>query len=188
MPNLRNRPQVRSAVIAALAKRLPDRLGRTAVMKLMYFLQALKGVQFGYSFGLYTYGPYDSQVLDDLGSAEQAAAVVSKEFRWSGGSGYVLSVGPGYERLLSAGQDSLASIENELEWVVREFGSRTASELELASTIVYVDQVSQRKHQLLSLENIVEQVHDIKPHHAPDKISAEVLRLMERHLLSSVTP
>ena len=188
MPNLRNRPQARSAVIAALAKRLPDRLGRTAVMKLMYFLQTLKGVQFGYSFGLYTYGPYDPQVLDDLGSAEQATAVVSKEFRWAGGSGYVLSVGPGSERLLSAEQDSLASIENELEWVVREFGNRTASELELASTIVYVDQVSQRKHQLLSSEKIVEQVHDIKPHHAPDKISAEVRRLIERDLLSSVTP
>jgi uncharacterized protein len=165
--DLRNRPRQRCAVITALTKRLPDRLGRTAVMKLMYFLQTLRGVHFGYLFGLYNYGPFDSQVLDDLGTAEQAGAVVSKEFRWAGGSGYVLSVGPGSEQLLSLESDSLASIKNELDWVVNEFGSQSASELELASTIVYVDQVSQRKKQLQPLEKIVQEVHSIRE--CPDR-------------------
>src|SRR5262249_12172233 len=54
----------RLATIVALVERSSGKsLGRTAVMKLLYFLSALRGVQLGYRFTLYSYGPFDSEVL-----------------------------------------------------------------------------------------------------------------------------
>jgi hypothetical protein len=58
----------RIGLIAYLAKRSP--IGRTALMKYCYFLQALRGVPLGYNFSLYSYGPFDAAVLSDLGDAE----------------------------------------------------------------------------------------------------------------------
>ena len=43
-----------------------DGLGRTAIMKLIFLLQEGKGLPVGYDFRLYSYGPYDSEVLQDL--------------------------------------------------------------------------------------------------------------------------
>jgi len=37
-------------------------------MKLLYFLQEWKGVRLNYDFRLYTYGPFESEVLSDLSS------------------------------------------------------------------------------------------------------------------------
>ena len=69
----------RLATIAYLCTRAPgEGIGRTAVMKLCYFLQTLKGVPLGYRFTLYSYGPFDSDVLSDLGTAESRKAVSSE--------------------------------------------------------------------------------------------------------------
>src|ERR1035438_8492020 len=79
----------RLAVITDLCSRAPcGSLGRTALMKLCYFLQVLKGVPFGYRFTLYSYGPFDSNVLADLGTAESLGAVHSTVAYYSGGYGY----------------------------------------------------------------------------------------------------
>src|ERR1041384_2648386 len=61
----------RTAVIAYLAEHSPAKwIGRTALMKYCYFLQVLRDVPLGYNFTLYSYGPFDSTVLSDLGNAE----------------------------------------------------------------------------------------------------------------------
>ena len=40
--------------------------GRTVLQKLVYLLHVLYGVNPGYDFELYTYGPFSSQLLSDL--------------------------------------------------------------------------------------------------------------------------
>ena len=64
----------RLAVLSDLVQRAPGRLGRTAIMKLAYFRQTVKEVPLGYNFRLYTYGPYDGDVLTDLSQAEAMRA------------------------------------------------------------------------------------------------------------------
>ena len=62
----------RLAVIAKLATLAPaGYLGRTALMKFCYLLQTVRQVPLGYRFTLYSYGPFDSDVLSDLGTAVQ---------------------------------------------------------------------------------------------------------------------
>src|SRR3972149_3482778 len=67
----------RLALITALVKEMPG-LGRTAIMKLPFFLVVLRNVPLDYDLRLYTYGPFDSNVLDDLSYAESLEAVKSE--------------------------------------------------------------------------------------------------------------
>src|SRR5437867_1104734 len=87
------RHDARLALIAELASRTPGALGRTALMKFCYFLQEVRRVPLGYRFSLYIYGPFDSNVLSDLGTAESLKAVVSNIVYYSGGYGYEISKG-----------------------------------------------------------------------------------------------
>ena len=67
----------RIATLVAIAERRPG-LGRTALMKICYLLQTLGDVPLGYHFTLYSYGPFDSDVLADLASAEVLGGVSSR--------------------------------------------------------------------------------------------------------------
>src|SRR5260221_14706410 len=79
----------RLAVIAELASRAPaGHIGRTPLMKFCYLLQVVRWVPLGYHFTLYSYGPFDSSVLSDLGTAEALKAVESSVTFYSGGYGY----------------------------------------------------------------------------------------------------
>ena len=78
-------PETRIAILARMTKQaritmqVPNqRLGRTQVMKLLYFLQELKGIPLGYDFRLFNYGPFDSEVLSDLSLACSSNAIVEE--------------------------------------------------------------------------------------------------------------
>jgi len=60
------RDKERLSLIPVLAESHPSHhIGRTALMKYMYFLQTLRGVQLGYNFSMYSYGPFDADVLSE---------------------------------------------------------------------------------------------------------------------------
>src|SRR5437879_13176120 len=82
----------RLAVITWLAENAGS-LGRTALMKYCYFLQIVCGVPLGYRFSLYSYGPFDSDVLSDLDVVEPMAGVKSSVEYFSGGYGYCIESG-----------------------------------------------------------------------------------------------
>jgi hypothetical protein len=58
------------AIITTLVRDSPIALGRTGLMKCLFFLKILENVPLPYNFRLYTYGPFDSHVLEDLQYAE----------------------------------------------------------------------------------------------------------------------
>ena len=191
-----NQPSTRDlrlATIGALAQRLGGGMGRTALMKLIYFLQVLKKLPLGYSFRLYTYGPFDAQVLEDLKVAEMKGLVQSAVFSYPGGYGYAIS--PRYHAESSPGvglsapeatrfrQEGLAAYEEALDWVVREFGQRSALDLEMASTIVYVDRATAAKQAQLSPAEIARKVEEIKPRLEFSRIETEAESLKKRGLL-----
>ena len=62
-------PEAHVAIIARMVVKSQDRkLGRTQLMKLCYFLQEIEHVPVKYDFRLFNYGPFDSEVLSDLGT------------------------------------------------------------------------------------------------------------------------
>ncbi|HJX84285.1 MAG TPA: hypothetical protein VJ723_08080 [Candidatus Angelobacter sp.] len=161
----------RLALIPALAQGTSKhQIGRTALMKFMYFLQTLRGVPLGYRFTLYSYGPFDSTVLADLSVAESLRAVESRTVIYSGGYGYEITAGDKAKWLKKRAQKFVDQHEKDIRWVLQKFGTLTSSQLELVSTIIYVDREAAEKNQTPRLKSLAGQVHEIKPHFSETEI------------------
>src|SRR5262249_49953609 len=157
-----------------------------ALMKLAFLLQTVRGVPLGYNFRLYTYGPYDGDVLDDLGQAEAMRAVESNLVAFPGGYGYEFSPRPESERIPGMARPEIQGYRDDLAWVLGEFGSRSAADLELLSTIVYADRESLGRHQSVSADELSRQVREIKPRFPEEYVKASIRLLRERGILGSL--
>jgi hypothetical protein len=174
----------RAALITAVVEKSTGSFGRTAVMKCLYFLQEVKGVPLGYRFSLYTYGPFDPDVLNDLALAERMGALESRIFEFPGGHGYELRAAD-TKKVLSRAKELVSQYGNEIDWVVDEFGGRSALDLEVASTLVYVDRTAAERRNPISLKELVKKVYNIKPHLDMPRIEREAVSLGERALISA---
>jgi hypothetical protein len=176
-------PHFRQAVIAELASKSGDKFGRTALMKCLYIMQTVRGVDLGYRFKIYTYGPYDSQVLDDLKSAEALSAVKAEPIQWEGGSGYILRAGESINEISRQAGDKLRDISEDIDWVASEFGGLSAKDLELIGTIIFLDRDLHKASSVLGKADIVGRVKEIKPHYSEQKIASMLQRLCEKNIL-----
>ncbi len=172
-------------VIAYLAKNSPSKwIGRTALMKFCYLLQSVRGVPLGYHFTLYSYGPFDSAVLSDLGVTEALGLVESTFQDYPSGYGYRIECTASSEDVVGVGGDLLARHKQDVEWVLETFGSRGAADLELLATLVYVDHESARRNSSLSLKELAKKVSEVKPRFADKDILAAAEKLKSQGLLS----
>ena len=183
MPDLR---EERMALISVLAGGAPHGyLGRTAVMKLLFFLQVLRGVPLDYRFSLYSYGPFDSDVLADLATAESLGALESTVAEYRGGYSYRIAPGPNAKWLQDRNEESLDEYDNDISWVLERFGSYSSAHLELLSTIVFVDREAASSGEDLSLRDLAEIVHEVKPHFTRDQIIEFAGTLLDEGLLAA---
>ncbi len=180
----RERWWLRIAVMTELVERL-QKPGRTALVKLTYLLQTLRDVPLDYDFRLYTYGPFQSDVLDVLGQAEAIRAVESKIVDYPSGSGYVFSLGPESLRVKEMCRSDLSKYEDAISWVVTEFGSHSTANLELLSTIIYADRDAFERGSPHSFDDLSRQVREIKPRFTGDYVLEQVASLAKKGLLVS---
>jgi uncharacterized protein YwgA len=185
MSNQEAGTDLRLATISALVQQAaPHPLGRTAIMKLVYFLQTVHNLPLGYDFKIYTYGPYDSQVLEDLKVAELKGAVKSTEVAYPVGTGYEIT--PGAEaKAIVAGSPSLASFSSQIARVVSNFGNRSATDLEMASTIVFVDRMSVPLGKPITIPEAARKVKEMKPRLNVERIVQEASVLKEKGYISA---
>lgn len=181
MPDINESRRALISVIASKSKR--GFVGRTALMKYMYLLQTLRGVPLGYRFTLYSYGPFDSDVLVDLSVAEAFEAVESELELFSGGYGYKIRPSRNAKWLQKRAERFLARYARDIDWVIKNFGSFTSAELELLGTIVFVDREPMRRKEKTELREIARLVHEIKPHFSKEKILQYASQLAEESLL-----
>ena len=182
---MRDIQSARLATLVALVEKKPG-LGRTTAMKLCYFLQTLRNVPLGYRFTLYSYGPFDSSVLSDLASAEALGGVESKTVLYSGGYGYEISPA-GKSRLVKGlASDFIKKYGSDLNWVVDQFGKFGSADLELLSTIVYVDRESAHPKSRQTPDELAEKVHEVKPHFDKPYVKKKVAHLQGLRLLRSL--
>jgi uncharacterized protein YwgA len=174
-------PWDRYALIAALAKRLDGvspQFGKTALQKMVFLLEEAFGLSVGYDFTLYSYGPFDSQLLGDLDQVEHFGCVS------------VVSAGhdtPGY---LIRPTDKVGALEKKAEAflgadktkkalnsLVATYGRLNARELELRATIVYVVRDFHRKGKGATKGSVCHLVQQIKPKYPPFEIEHAVEEL-----------
>lgn len=175
----------RLATLVAIAEKQPG-LGRTAAMKLCYLLQTLRRVPLGYRFTLYSYGPFDPGVLSDLSSAEALGGIESKTILYSGGYGYAISPSARSKAVKALAADFINKHRSDLNWVVDRFGKFGSADLEILSTIVYVDREAKQANERLTPDKLADRVHDLKPRFATDYILEKLGSLREQKLLKSV--
>jgi uncharacterized protein len=152
--------------------------GRTALMKLAYFAQVLKGVPLGYRFTLYSYGPFDSSVLGDLDIAQATRAVEVNIIYYSGGYGYQIKANPEWRE-----SGELAKYKAQISQIVTRFGRLKPSDLELLSTLIYLDRHAHDRRQELLLERLVESAQSIKPRFSKKEIEERAHELLNERLL-----
>lgn len=173
-----------ATIVALVEKKHP--LGRTAVMKLCYFLQTLRSVPLGYRFTLYSYGPFDANVLSDISSAEALGGIESKTVFYPGGYGYEISPAGNSEFVKSLASNFIAKYGADFDWVIQHFGEFGSADLELLSTVVYVDRESAQAGPGQSSDTLAKRVHEIKPYFETTYVQSKVEYLVQQDFLRSL--
>ncbi len=176
-----NLPWEKYGIIAELAYRLNHlglRFGKTALQKLVYLLQELYNIKVGYDYSLYTYGPFSSELLSDLDFVESLNGVdvgFIPEIQ-----GYEIFPGKANESVRMKAKDFLDTVSENIEKIINEFGDFTAKELELRSTIIFVnrDLISKGKSNVLG--ELINLVQAIKPHFSKDEIDQALSELEKK--------
>ena len=172
----------RLALMAAISdqwKAKASILGRTALMKLCFFLQESRGLPLGYSFSLYSYGPFDSDVLSDLGTAVRLNVLKEGIVYYSSGTGYEYQPGSDIGSVRNLASDFLRENAANIEWAVDTFGNKTAGELELLSSAFFVAKYQNPA----DIAHLIDQVELIKPHFSREQIQRGVDELFSLRLL-----
>jgi len=176
----------RMGVLSELVARAPTKLGRTTLMKLAFLLQTVRGVPLGYDFRLYTYGPYDADVLNDLGLAESMKTIESTLIHFNGGYRYEYQTGPEYKQARGLFGADLEHYQEEIDWAITVFGNHSAAELELLSTIVHADRDYKKRSRQVALDDLCHLIREIKPHFSEVEVKRAIQELSGKGLLQSL--
>ncbi len=186
-PMTLSRSQTRTAILARMVSNAPDqKLGRTQLMKLYYFLQELHGHPLGYDFRLFSYGPFDSEVLSDLATATSLNTVCEKTVIYPRGYGYAITPGPHADRLSRELETNDPALAAKVDAVVREFATFGAAELELRSTILFVDRELSEADSSTTAAELTERVRLIKPYFSETMILTRVEEMERKGWLKSI--
>lgn len=172
----------RVAVIASLIQKSPN-IGATALMKCLYLSQEVFNIPLGYDYTIYTYGPYCSQVTSDI-DISATDAFIAYDYELTGD--YVKKSFRAGEKINCIDFSFANNYENLITQIANDFASKTASELELLTTIIYVHAFYKRNNLEILKENIINAVHGIKPHFHLERIKNEFDSLQEQNLLMNV--
>jgi uncharacterized protein YwgA len=164
----------RCNIIRSLAKKKERELGKTATMKFLYLLQQVYKIPLGYSFGIYTYGPYSAEVMGDVDFAENIELIRTK------------FLSPGYDiDPLDGKEEPLESeIEESIDKMLKIFSKKSPKDLELLTTIIYLYNNYEKNDWNNDIESISIDVKGIKPYFTKNQIKSVYTELQKNDILS----
>jgi len=160
----------RYALVAKLGSRLgtDGSLGKKKLQKLVYILQQLEGVSAGFRFRFFTYGPFSDDLAVSLDVAERMGGVrVDYD---PGANAYQISGGSKAGSVIGNGQEFLQTHEEAINRVLERFGDRTAMELELIATIVYLLEENGQ----MGSDEMIKRVIELKPKYDRQRVSRAI--------------
>ena len=174
-------PWERYGLIVELTGRIQNvssQFGKTAMQKMVYLLQVVYEVEFGYNYSFYTYGPYSADLSRDLKIIEHHGGIeinyVNSETK-----GFRIKQGANRAQFLEKATGAIRRTGASMAAAIREFGVYNTRELELRSTIIYAERDLKENGESYSRNRFVELVYNLKPHFEPDYI-AEVIDDLEK--------
>lgn len=154
----------RLGIISKLAEQKPG-LGKTAMMKYIFLLQSVYKLPLGYEFDIYTYGPYSSEVMEDIDLARSFEVISIKDINYPmGQSGFEINPSRNGREAITEVEEFIVGYNDVINQVIEKFGDMKAKELELITTIVYMYQTYLKNNISITIDNISQNVKDIKPH------------------------
>jgi len=138
---------------------------------------------------MYTYGPYDAEVLNDIGLAETLNAVSVKTVQFSQGYGYEIRTAQGAAAVKSRSAEWLRSHADSISRIANEFGGQRTSDLELSTTIIYLNRESAKSEARQSAFDLARKVQAVKPRFSDEIILDRIESLQTRgHLVGVQIP
>jgi hypothetical protein len=125
-------------------------------------------------------------VLEDLAYARLLGAVTEKTVIYSAGYGYEVRPGPRSDKPQRRAKEWLGQYQQDIDWVIQEFGNWTATDLELLATIIFVDREKAKQKVFVSLEELAKQVREVKPRFSPATVLAKCEEALRRDFLLSI--
>lgn len=170
------------ALIAWLAEHCgtSGHLGKTAFQKLVYATTEICGVDTGYEFKIYTYGPFSRDLAGDLDSADRSG-IIAIEYL-TNENRYKLQAGSQAAVVIDQCQDFIATNLPYLNWVSENLGNRSARYLELFSTLHFIV----RTEQDLSDNKAVDDLLSLKPKFERGEVAACLQKV--REVITSLEP
>lgn len=169
----------RKNVIIKMLQENPG-MGKTAVMKTIFILQQVKHVDLGCEFSIYTYGPYNADVMEDIDELVSDGLLLSNAYIYKDYVGYTLSA-------TDFGVDVAPKLKNKdavaLKEVLGFVKGKNAKELELYSTIIYVEDWYLKSKKANSIDSIIKKVHELKPHFSEETIQKAYTCLSDANFL-----
>jgi len=159
MRELLREPSLVYFLVKKLKEKYPKKqIGKTIIQKLLFLMETKSDLDFGYT--LYHYGPYSSQVGGYINLAETLGFI---KIKWNPEIGYLIKpLQPDKNLLFDIEED----LNNLLETIVDDYGKFNTSELSIIATAVYI----KNKVSIMSLEELVDAVHRIKPRYSKEDI------------------
>ncbi|OIQ10503.1 hypothetical protein [Neomoorella thermoacetica] len=176
-----NIPWHQYALIVVLAEKMQEKkrwFGKTALQKLIYLLEAIYKVPCGYEFSLYIHGPFCADLMGDLDYVNALRGVEVQYDPLS--NGYKITPGEAGDTIKVRAKDFLLKYGKEIDSIMEEFGPMRARDLELRSTIVYVDRDNSASGRELTKRDFIEEIKEIKPHFTEAEIEQVFNELCEK--------
>lgn len=177
-------PWTQCGVIADLTQRLKDvspQFGKTALQKMVFLLQEVYKVDVGYSFGFHTFGPFAGELLGNLDFAERMGAVVVKSVEGTYGYGYSIEPGEHVMDVREKAKDFLSQHKKSMDDLVDEFGEKNAKQLELLTTIIYLNKEIMFDEHKMPRDEAIKKIRELKPKFTINEVSEGMVELENQH-------
>lgn len=172
-------PWNKYGIIVELAKRLEcvsPQFGKTALQKMVYLLMEVYNVPCDYEYSLYTYGPYSAELAANVDYVNALGGVKLYE---GSKAGYEIIVGEEADHILSQSKEFIDKYSEEMDRLVSDFGEFSARDLELRSTLIFLN-----KNEELTKTELSKQLMEIKPYFLLSEIEYAIQELSDRNYIN----
>ncbi len=159
------------AFLIGKAEETGQKLGKKALQKTVHLIQALAGVDTGYRFSFYTYGPYSASLAGDLDVVANSGGAKIQYVRAD--NRYLIEPNERTDRMIGKGKDYICENQAGIDRVLETFGGRMAKDLELVSTIAYLRQHAQTDD-FQDEAKLVKHVRDLKPKYSNTQVKQAI--------------
>ena len=165
----------RLTTILELLRCSRTKVGKTFVQKAIYVLQNWLGWDSDYKFKLHYYGPYSSDLSDDLDILNESGLI---EMVFNGHS-YNIGITKDGVRFLDEHLEAYMPNKSKIERGISLVGKDDVRNMELLGTVLYFAKLTGDEKEITALVNTV------KPHFNDETIQESIRYLREEGVLSS---